>query len=418
MRPEAHCLIGSTTKVFTATLLLQLVEEGRVALDDPVRRHLPDFRLADEEAAAALTVRHLLSHQTGLGIGSYANAGSDDGAVERYVAQLAAQPSVHAPGERWGYSNAGFIVAGRIVEALTGLPWDRALRVRVLERGGLRQSESRAEELLLRPVAKPHVLVEGRLDVAGQWGIGGRGHGPTGGTLATSAGDLARFAALHLRGGVAENGERVLSWESVAAMQARQSTVPAGWPYGDGWCLGWFCGTWSGHHMVGHAGHVAGAGSQLAVLPELDGALALVFNSVPGDATLAHELFETLARELFAVQKPPPWLPDPGALRLNLARYAGTYANDLGTLTVSVDGDRLLVRSRTETDESETMYRPITTTAFGSGELGAHAASPPEGYLTPEIFFEGEVPDGGPAFLYRSVFPYRRQRPPSERRTS
>jgi hypothetical protein len=137
-----------------------------------------------------------------------------------------------------------------------------------------------------------------------------------------------------------------------------------------------------------------------------------VFNSVPGDATLAHELFETLARELLGVAKPPPWLPDPGALPLDLAPYAGSYANDLGTLIVSVEGRGLLVRSRGGTDESETTYRPITTTAFGSGELGAHAASPPEGFLTPEIFFEGEVPDGSPAFLYRSVFPYRRQRPP------
>jgi CubicO group peptidase (beta-lactamase class C family) len=192
MRTDTLCLIGSTTKVYTATLLMQLATSGRVSLDAPVRRYLPDFRLADADATADLTVRHLLAHSTGIGVGSYTGYGCEDDAVARYVASLATQPSVHPPGERWGYSNAAYIIAGRIVEVVTGLPWDVAVRRRLLDPAGLFLSRTSPEELLLLPVAKPHLRhADGRLEIAGQWGACGRSRGPSGSTLATSAGDFA-----------------------------------------------------------------------------------------------------------------------------------------------------------------------------------------------------------------------------------
>ena len=84
--------IGSITKVWTATLVMQLVDEGLVGLDEPVRTYLPEFRLADADAADAITVRQLLSHQAGFEGDVFTDTGRGDDAVEKYVALLAASP--------------------------------------------------------------------------------------------------------------------------------------------------------------------------------------------------------------------------------------------------------------------------------------------------------------------------------------
>lgn len=414
MRPNTLCLIGSTTKVYTATLVMQLVDEGRVALDAPVRRYLPDLQLADEEAASSLTIRHLLSHKSGLGVGDYADDHRDDWAVARYVSRLVDQPSVHAPGERWGYSNVAFVIAGRVVEAVTGLPWDDVLEQRLLRPAGLHQSSTRSEELLLHPIAKPHIrLPSGAAEVAPRWGVAGRALGPTGSTLAASAGDLVRFANIHLQGGLAPDGTRLIAAESVAALQQRHSRVPDGWPYGDGWCLGWSAATWKPHQVVGHTGHNLGAGSHLILLPDMGAAFALVFNTEPGDATFAHEVLATLAQELFATQKPPPWLPEAAHPPANLHAYVGTYTNDLGRLVVEQRNGSLILHSDLRmpmVGENPSVLRPVSATAFGSGRLGSHAAASPTGFLTPELFFDGWNDAGQPEFLYQSVFPFRRDR--------
>lgn len=414
MRPDTLCLVGSTTKVYTATLIMQLVEQGQVVLDDRVIDYLPSFSIADPDATADLTVRHLLSHTSGLGVGPYDRHSWCDDAVQRYVESLNGLRPVHPPGEYWGYSNAAYVVAGRIVEVLTGMTWDNALRENVLVPGALSLSYTMPDELLLQRVAKPHIRTPGHeLEVGSRWGLS-RPAGPTGGTLATSAGDLVRFAQIHLAGGLGSTGRRVLGSEAVIAMQERQAAVPQGWPYGDEWCVGWFSGTWGRQRMIGHVGHNGGSGSQLAVLPDAGGAMALVFNSVPGDATLAHELFAQLASELFGAAKPAPWLPKAAHPLSDLGPLAGEYSNDLGRVHVEVSDDALLVTADLANQPAPpepVRYLPITATAYGSGTLSAHAALPPSGFLTPELFFAGFDPVGRPALLYRSVFPFRRTDP-------
>src|SRR6516162_2665502 len=124
--------IGSITKLWTTTLLMQLVDEGRVELDAPVRRYLPEFALADLAAAEAITVRMLLTHTSGIDGDFFQSTGRGDDAVERYVLACAALPQLHPPGAGWSYCNAGFVLAGRIVEKLRGCTWDEALRRHLL----------------------------------------------------------------------------------------------------------------------------------------------------------------------------------------------------------------------------------------------------------------------------------------------
>src|SRR5262245_37572093 len=125
--------IGSITKVWTTSLVMQLVDEGRLELDAPVRRYLPELALADRAAAESITVRMLLTHTSGLDGDLFQGTGRGDDAVERYVLACAALPQLHPPLAHWSYCNAGFVLAGRIVEKLRGRTWDEALRVQLLE---------------------------------------------------------------------------------------------------------------------------------------------------------------------------------------------------------------------------------------------------------------------------------------------
>ena len=123
--------IGSNTKVFTTTLIMQLVDAGQVELDAPVRRYLPDFALADPTAADEITVRQLLNHTSGIQGDYFTGFGRGDEAIERYVASLADIDLVHRPGQMWSYCNSGFAVAGRVAEVLAGIPYNKLLKERI-----------------------------------------------------------------------------------------------------------------------------------------------------------------------------------------------------------------------------------------------------------------------------------------------
>ncbi len=126
--------IGSTAKTFTATAVMVLVEQGRIELDRPVRRYLPGLRLRDEHAAETLTVGQLLNHTAGWDGGdSWTDTGEGDDALERSVALLADLPQQFAPGTGASYNNAAFVLAGRVVEKVTGETFERALARLVLD---------------------------------------------------------------------------------------------------------------------------------------------------------------------------------------------------------------------------------------------------------------------------------------------
>src|SRR5437773_14756 len=125
--------IGSITKVYTATLVMQLVDEGLVSLDAPVRTYLPELKLPDEADAQAITVRHLLTHTSGIEGDHFVNTGRGDDCLERFVETCATLPQVFAPGRMFSYCNAGFVLLGRVVEKLRGETFDEVLKTKLLE---------------------------------------------------------------------------------------------------------------------------------------------------------------------------------------------------------------------------------------------------------------------------------------------
>lgn len=316
--------IGSISKVWTATLAMQLVDEGKLDLDAPIVEVLPDLQLGDPEVTAQVTMRHLLTHTSGIDGDIFTDTGRGDDVLEKYVASLADAPQNHPLGATFSYCNSGFSLAGRVIEVLTEKTWDAVLRERVIEPLGLTHTSTLPEEAILHRVAVGHISSgpEQEPTPAPVWMLP-RSVGPAG-LINATARDVTAFARLHLRDGAGPDGTPVLSAASTAAMQTHQADIPDTYSLGDSWGLGWIRFDWNGERLYGHDGTTFGQHAYLRVLPSAELAVVLLTN---GGHTA--DLFNDLYRELFAdlagvtirgQLEPPAEAPD-----VDLARYVGTY---------------------------------------------------------------------------------------------
>jgi dipeptidyl aminopeptidase/acylaminoacyl peptidase/CubicO group peptidase (beta-lactamase class C family) len=314
--------IGSISKVWTTTLVMQLVDEGILDLDTPVAEVLPELRLGDPEVAKTVTMRHLLTHTSGIDGDVFTDTGRGDDCVEKYVALLADVKQNHAIGATWSYSNSGFVLAGRVVEKLSGLTWDAALRERIYAPLGLTHTVTLPEEAIRFRTAVGHVDVDGERRVAPVWHLP-RSLGPAGLICSTPA-ELLAFARMHLMGGVAPDGTRLLSEESVAAMASYQADVPDTYTLGDSWGVGWIRFGWDGQDLVGHDGNTGGQAAFLRVLPEAGLAVTLLING-GHDRDLYEDLYREIFAELAGVEMRAP-LAVPAVPRdIDITPHLGTY---------------------------------------------------------------------------------------------
>ena len=209
--------IGSTSKTFTATALMALVEAGRVDLDAPVRAYLPWFALQSEDDAARLTVRDLATHHAGY-VGDYfKDTGRGDDAIGAIVRKMANSPQLVPAGYTFSYSNAAFYVLGHIVETVHGRPFEQVIRDTIFEPLGMDRSFYFPEEAITHRVAAGHIVTTDGPKVARPWNTP-RSIAPGGGVTSNVI-DQARYAALHL--GLAPEAN-VLRRGTVAAMQQVQ----------------------------------------------------------------------------------------------------------------------------------------------------------------------------------------------------
>src|SRR5262245_15420223 len=163
-------VLGSVTKTYTATALMRLVADGRVELDAPARRYVPELRLADERVAAEVTVLNLLNHTAGLDWGVIIDAGEGDDALAGYVTRMAELPLIAPPGTRASYSQAGYNLAGRILEKVTGLTYERAVFTLLFEPLGLSHTFFARDDIMTRRFAVGHNRSEdGSLAIARLW---------------------------------------------------------------------------------------------------------------------------------------------------------------------------------------------------------------------------------------------------------
>ncbi|MEE6263803.1 serine hydrolase domain-containing protein [Plantactinospora sonchi] len=330
--------IGSITKVWTTSLAMQLVDEGRLDLDAPVRHYLPEFKTADR-SAAAVTVRQLACHTAGFEGDVFTDTGPGDDCVERYVDTLGELGQLFPPGHMFSYNNAAFCVLGRVVEVLRGLPYEQCLRTHLFTPLGLTHAANGADEAILYRAAVGHVrpTPDAPPEPAPIWSLV-RSNAPAGARLAMRPRDLLTFVRMHLDGGVAPDGTKVLDPVSVAAMRQRQVELPPVGLMGGAWGLGWAIHDWPGGPVLGHDGGTFGQAAFLRVVPDRRVAVALLTNG--GDAiALYTRIYRHLLRELAEVEVPPMPTPPARPTRVDAGRYVGTYASQVVEITVSQDDD-------------------------------------------------------------------------------
>lgn len=285
--------IGSISKVWTATVIMRLVEEGKLSLETPVIDVLPDLQLINDELTHGITIRHLLTHTSGLDGDVFTDTGRGDDNLELYVASLVDAAQNHPIGATWSYCNAGFSVLGRVIEVLTGKTWDAAMRDMLFTPLGLTHTVTLPEEAILYAAAVGHVDTPDGQIVTPAWGLQ-RSAGPAG-LITARVADLLTFARLHMAGGVAKDGERLLTEETVAEMQAFQADLPDKDSLGDSWGLGWIRFDWNGERLYGHDGNTLGQAAFMRIHAGTGLAVGLLTN---GGNT--HDLYEDLYREIFA----------------------------------------------------------------------------------------------------------------------
>ena len=333
MTVDSIAHVGSITKVLTATLLMQLVDRGEVQLDAPVANILPEFRLRDSEATAAITVQMLLDHTSGMGANLLPDQGHDLETLSQTFARVICEPQLHAPGEARSYCNAALVVAGYLCQRLARTSWYDLIKERLFEPLDLRRSAVLPEDALLYRASVGHFA-----NLAGQIARTSHaflplGFAAAGATNMMSATDLMTFARTHLNGGVGPNGARILSEDATHRMRdSSGSPGPATFDSGLGWRR--FNG------LVGHGGGGPGIVSYLSMHPESQTAVVVLTNAEHGLGVLQDVISPFM--KAHSGLDPLPALPAPRPdLAFDAAAYAGTFENNTVVHEVTAAGGEL-----------------------------------------------------------------------------
>jgi CubicO group peptidase (beta-lactamase class C family) len=353
-RTDSLFQLGSITKLWTGTMIMQLVEEGLLSLGTTVAEALPGLRLGAADLSGQVTVAHLLSHTSGIDGDIFTDTGRGDDCVERYVGLLDRVSSAFPPGGAYSYCNSGWVLLGRIIEVLDGRSWDQSLRARLCGPLELTQTVTLPEEAILRRTAVGHQAGGAPVHV---WALP-RSIGPAG-LITGAAHDLLTFTRLHLDGGLGSDGKRLLSEASVAAMQQPRAPIPEFSAPGSAIGLGWRVNRWDGRVIIGHDGVTIGQSAFLRIDPQARVAACLLTNS-GHSGSLYQAVFSEVFGTLAGVSLPA--VPQPAAVEaadLDLGRHAGRYERTSRRFDVSVrDGQLHLLLTATGTLATLTQTQP------------------------------------------------------------
>jgi CubicO group peptidase (beta-lactamase class C family) len=389
--------VGSITKLWTTTLAMQLVQEGKLDLDKPVSDYLPEFVLSDAEAAAIITPRHLLTHTSGFAGDAFTATSRGDDAVARFVAEVL--PTLEQevePGAGFSYNNSGFVVLGRIVEVLRdGKPFHELLKEHIGTPLGLQRLATIPEEALLYRAALGHISPKPGepIQAAPAWNLV-HAMAPAGSLLAMSARDLITFGQAYLDNTLLDETTRDQLWES-------QVDVPALGAFAQHWGLGWMIFDVDGGRLYGHDGGTLGQSAYFRLVPDQRVAVALLTNG--GDASalydelVGHVLRESAGVELAARPVPPAEaLPVP--VELALGRFDGVLVSSEITLD---DNGEVWVEDRPVSEEAKAfMAEPERTRLVALDETRLIAAEPERG-VHEVLAFVRPGDDGRARYLFR-----------------
>jgi CubicO group peptidase (beta-lactamase class C family) len=307
LTPDTPMYIGSTSKAFTGLAIMQLAEQGSIELDTPVRQYLPWFALADTEAAESITLRHLLSHSSGLSDLQYVERARlpNDASIEAGVRDLRNAQPIDPPGTTFHYFNPGYATLGAIVEEVSGQSYGDYIRQHILAPLGMERTFTDPDAAHAAGLAHGHALMFG-VPVPRTQAF--RAYGLPAGFIQSTANDMARFLIAMNNEGATRDG-RVLSRSGMLELER---------PYGPGgfYAMGWMVGSHRGEPLIQHGGANEFFTSEAMRLPDRDLGLVVLIDQgyLPSAFTAYPELAYGLLDVLMGFEPATSALP---------MRYAG-----------------------------------------------------------------------------------------------
>lgn len=344
--PDTLFQIGSISKTFLATIVLMLAEKGKLKLDAPVRRYLPGLKLKDKAVAGRVTMRHLLTHTGGWDGDLFTDHGRGDDALRKMTENLHGLQQLAPLGNFWSYNNSGFYIGGRVVEVITGKPYETVAKEMLFDPLGMNNSFFFSDEVITRRFAVGHEIMKKKLKVSHRWDIG-RSSYPAGGILC-SARDLMRYGRFHLDGCRLPNGKRLLSSRTVKEFHTE--IMPASGPKGI--ALSWFTARPGGAHFISHGGSTHGQKAELTICPEKKYVALAFANSDRGKMVIYPVLDKALGGYLGIEAKTPKFIAAPAQVK----EYLGVYTHPLANYAVSKSPNGLTVNATLTDAKKQKLY--------------------------------------------------------------
>ncbi|WP_019588494.1 serine hydrolase domain-containing protein [Deinococcus apachensis] len=333
--------IGSTTKTLTSLTISALEAQGKLKRDDTVRTYLPDFRLKDESVAAQLTILDTLTHQGGFQGDLFEDTGDGDDALARVLDKLAEAPQVVPLRGHWSYNNAGFYVAGRVIEVVTGMTWEAAVTELVLKPLGMDHTLFFPNMIMTHRFAAGHNKIEDEFKVQRPW-LMVRSAGPAGSTCSSTVNDMAKYAHYVMSGTMAtrpeaqegksgDGGAEAAGPSPLETLDRSRLWTPVrpigialnGFP-GERGQIGqsWFLDQYEDALIISHGGTTMGHQSDFWVSPDRKVGFIALTNASNGHA-YNRKLSEWVKREVLGLTPPETDAYQPGEDELN--DLAGNY---------------------------------------------------------------------------------------------
>ena len=375
---DARTLFGiaSNTKAFTATALGILVEEGKIGWDTPVIDYLPWFRLSDPYVTSQVTVRDLLVHRSGLGLGAgdllwWPPSTYTRAEIARRLKDIPLETSFRSA---YAYDNVLYLIAGEVIEAASGMSWEDFIEHRILDKLGMQNAEPGHSAVLHGPnVSSTHAKVDGTVRVIKPFASDNTN--PAGGIMA-GAEDMAKWMIVQLDSGrIAGSNDRLFTPRTARQLWSLVTPIPFGEPHPllapqrrnfNGYGLGFFVTDYRGTRMLTHTGGLPGFISRVAMIPDLKLGISILTNHE--SSAMEPILYRVLDHYMNASAH--DWL---GAYRtlsargdsavaaqdkaaatsrdslstpsLALAKYAGTYRDPwYGDVVIENAGNKLRIR--------------------------------------------------------------------------
>ena len=282
--------IASNSKAFTAAALGMLVDEGKLKWDDKVRDYIPEFKMYDPYVTEAFTIRDLLTHRSGLGLGSgdlMIFPDSNDFTLKDIIYNLRYLKPVSGFRTKYDYDNNMYVIAGEIIARVSNMSWDAFVESRIFRPLGMVQSAGSFNRLKDKTnVIDAHAPVDGKVRVIDRDMLK-LGH--SAGGINSSIADLSKWVQLYLAGGKYGNGKQLFSKAVLDEMWTMQTIIPVRNPgpyntHFSGYGLGFFIADVKGYKQLSHTGGLEGMVTQITMIPEIGLGIIVLTNQQEGGA--------------------------------------------------------------------------------------------------------------------------------------